>query len=344
MKRPVGVLQNKLSPIKRSMGPTLNLEIRGHPDSSPEGSKSERVFGITQVILRTEPGEDQAQVGVLEKNQKADRLSQEPGQWDKIRLEDGTEGFVPNALLTTWLPADGQMDIVHIVGEQEPAPPSMDSEFFAILAPPRATVDQARAWAESKGATETFLGLAELYWSISPSVGVDPAVAYAQSAKETNFGKFTGVLDETYKNPCGMKRTETGKPEDSDDYIAEAHKRFDSWEDGISAHVDHLALYAGAAGYPKEGTLDPRHFESLFGRCPTVESLGGNWGSVGGLWRESAGLCGSDDGILTMEIMRKEFFNGQKYGDCPENAGNSRDQGDDGKPSCREDRDSPRGI
>ena len=31
VKRPVGVLQNKLSPIKRSMGPTLNLEIRGHP-------------------------------------------------------------------------------------------------------------------------------------------------------------------------------------------------------------------------------------------------------------------------------------------------------------------------
>ena len=59
------------------------------------------------------------------------------------------------------------------------------------------------------------------------------------------------------------------QPEDSDDFIAEAHKRFDSWEDGISAHVDHLALYAGAAGYPKEGTLDPRHFESLFGRCPT---------------------------------------------------------------------------
>ena len=56
-------------------------------------------------------------------------------------------------------------------------------------------------------------------------MGVDPAVAYAQSAKETNFGKFTGVLDETYKNPCGMKRTETGKPEDSDDFIAEAHKR-----------------------------------------------------------------------------------------------------------------------
>ena len=52
---------------------------------SPDGSKSDCVFGITQVILRTEPGEDQAQVGVLEKNEKADRLSQEAGQWDKIR-------------------------------------------------------------------------------------------------------------------------------------------------------------------------------------------------------------------------------------------------------------------
>ena len=30
------------------------------------------------------------------------------------------------------------------------------------------------------------------------------------------------------------------------------------------------------------------------------------------LWREPAGLCGSNDGILTMKTMRKELFNGQK--------------------------------
>ena len=256
----------------------LPAEPEDNSSTTPKAGKSERVFGITQVILRTGPGDDQEQVGVLEKHEMADRLSQEPGQWDKIRLENGTEGFVPNALLTTWLPAEGQAGVVHIV--DNPGPPDA-AETFAILAPARATADQARAWAQSKGATQNFVELAELYWSLAPTAGVDPAVAYAQSAKETNFGKFTGVLDETYKNPCGMKKTESGKPEDSDDFIAEAHKRFDSWEDGIIAHIDHLALYAGAEGYPKEGTLDPRHFDSLFGRCPTVESLGGNWAPSG---------------------------------------------------------------
>jgi hypothetical protein len=59
------------------------------------------------------------------------------------------------------------------------------------------------------------------------------------------------------------------------------------------AHSDHLALYAGAPNMPKyspdcashsnEGykhngeTKDPRHFTYLLGKCPTVESLGGNW-------------------------------------------------------------------
>ena len=61
------------------------------------------------------------------------------------------------------------------------------------------------------------------------------------------------------------------------DYQASAHKRFATWEDGISAHLDHLALYAGANGYPKSNTMDPRHFAYLFGTCKYVEDLGGRW-------------------------------------------------------------------
>ncbi len=56
-----------------------------------------------------------------------------------------------------------------------------------------------------------------------------------------------------------------------------AHKRFSSWEEGITACVDHLALYAGAPGYPRPDTPDPRHFSSLRGVAPTVEALGGRW-------------------------------------------------------------------
>ena len=54
-----------------------------------------------------------------------------------------------------------------------------------------------------------------------------------------------------------------------------AHQKFDSWDEGVQAHMDHLALYAGANGYPKNNTYDPRHFVTIKGKATTVNSLGG---------------------------------------------------------------------
>jgi hypothetical protein len=141
-----------------------------------------------------------------------------------------------------------------------------------ILHAPRATLGQAKEWAKGKGATDVFIGLANIYWTLAPPVGVDPVVAYCQAAKETGYGKFGGVIDASYHNPCGIKTSEGGG-----NYDPRAHQRFASWEDGVSAHIDHLALYAGAEGYPKQNTPDPRHFPYLRGTAITVEQLGGKW-------------------------------------------------------------------
>ncbi|MBO8128408.1 MAG: glucosaminidase domain-containing protein [Peptococcaceae bacterium] len=141
-----------------------------------------------------------------------------------------------------------------------------------ILSSTTVTVEQAQAWARSRGATQTFINLAPLYWRLAPERGVNPAGAYAQAAKETGFGRFGGVLDESFRNPCGMKTTQGG-----DNYDPDAHQRFSSWEEGVTAHLDHLALYAGATGYPKEDTPDPRHFAVIKGRAATFEDLGGKW-------------------------------------------------------------------
>jgi N-acetylmuramoyl-L-alanine amidase len=132
---------------------------------------------------------------------------------------------------------------------------------------------QAETWARNKKATETFISLAEKYWSLAEKRGnVDPAVAYAQAAKETGFGKFGGVIDETYNNPCGLKTTQGGADGDP-----AAHMRFKDWEEGITAHLDHLALYAGVEGYPRIDTPDPRHFPFIKGKGYSVEALGGAW-------------------------------------------------------------------
>src|SRR5690606_32028850 len=111
-----------------------------------------------------------------------------------------------------------------------------------------------------------------LYWELAPQRGgVDPAVAYAQAAKETGFGRFGGAVRPDYHNPCGLKtRTASGdRPED--------HQRFPDWRTGVTAHLDHLALYAGAPGYPRADTPDPRHFAWIKGEAATVEALGGAW-------------------------------------------------------------------
>ena len=156
-----------------------------------------------------------------------------------------------------------------------------------ILSSDSTTVAQAEAWARAKGATEEFVGLASLYQKYASSRGgVNWVVAYVQAAKETGYGKFGGVLDASYHNPCGLKNSSGGADEDPN-----AHKRFDNWDQGIIAHLDHLALYAGAAGYPKTNyvskwqnanldstsTYDPRHFANLKGRATTVNDLGGQW-------------------------------------------------------------------
>ncbi|WP_459479376.1 N-acetylmuramoyl-L-alanine amidase [Clostridium saccharoperbutylacetonicum] len=144
---------------------------------------------------------------------------------------------------------------------------------FKIISDTKVTAKEAEEWAESKGATETFVGLADLYFKYAPDHGdVNPAIAYVQAAKETGFGKFGGVIDESYHNPCGLK-----KPEGGGDTDPNAHQKFASWDEGVQAHLDHLALYAGADGYPRSDTPDPRHFATVKGRATTVNSLGTKW-------------------------------------------------------------------
>ncbi len=141
-----------------------------------------------------------------------------------------------------------------------------------IIGPPTTDVYQMQEWAIAEEATDLFVTLAPIFYETSVKYGIDPAVVYTQSAKETNFMKFTGVLDASFNNPCGLKITAGGGNTDPN-----AHKRFANWEEGITAMVHHLALYAGHKDFPMKNTPDPRHFPSIYGKAPTVELLGGKW-------------------------------------------------------------------
>ena len=135
-----------------------------------------------------------------------------------------------------------------------------------------ATVDDARAWARANDARPGFRIRADRYWAIAAEREIRADVLYALSAKETAFGRHPGVVPVTHFNPCGLKVSAGGADDDPD-----AHQRFDTWDEGIAACADHLALYAGAPGYPRAGSPDPRHFAFLFETAVTVEDLGGRW-------------------------------------------------------------------
>lgn len=141
-----------------------------------------------------------------------------------------------------------------------------------ILNKPTSTYLQCKKWAESKKPNPLFLEILPKLYNIAIENGIDPTLVVAQCAKETGYCKFGGVLDASFRNPCGLKIVKGGG-----DYDPNAHKRFDSWDDGITAQCQHLALYAGKEGYPLSNPLDPRHFSYLLGKCKTVESLSGNW-------------------------------------------------------------------
>jgi len=143
---------------------------------------------------------------------------------------------------------------------------------YKIKNAPTANVEQMKQWAKDRNASQLFIDTADIFYNVAVREGCDPVVVYAQSAKETNFFKFGGVIDATYHNTCGLKISSGGG-----NYDPSAHKKFKDWEEGITAHVHHLLLYAGAEGYPLTNTPDPRHFSCILGDAPTVEMLSGKW-------------------------------------------------------------------
>ena len=158
-----------------------------------------------------------------------------------------------------------------------------------ILGETKITYNQLKAWVKSKKSADPLL-LANLpsIWRAAIKRGIMPEVMCSQICIETGYFNFGGVLNASYHNTCGLKTTKGGS-----DKAAKAHMKFKSWEEGINAHADHLALYAGAKGFPKYSpetkgyynenckangtTKDPRHFTYLYGKCKTVEGLSGTW-------------------------------------------------------------------
>ena len=109
-------------------------------------------------------------------------------------------------------------------------------------------------------------------------MGIRPEVLYAQAAKETAFGNYTGVLPPTHNNWAGIKIREGGPNNDPD-----AHEKFNSPEDGVRAHFNHICAYVGKEpiGEP-HGRYHTVMTTSWAGTIRYVEELGARWAPASG--------------------------------------------------------------
>ena len=153
-----------------------------------------------------------------------------------------------------------------------------------IINDPSITVDECREWLKTKNkCNEIVFDLLDTMWFASIRNGIDPCVLLAQSLIETDY--FTNKINLFNRNTGNLRDVSLFKKYGG-------YTTFDSWIKGIHAHADHLALCAGANGFPKrsirskklyrngltmfklnELTFDPMHFEYLMGTCTKVEHL-----------------------------------------------------------------------
>lgn len=193
-----------------------------------------------------------------------------------IRLADMTSVIIERGFMTNPTDAGLLFDNAHLQlqarGIADAITGIYGQQLTPILGRPQATVHQAKQWAKDRNAHQRFIDIADEYWWQGPLLGIRPEVAYAQSAKETAFGRYGGAVHPDQNNWAGIKTaTATGdQPED--------HETFASPAEGVRAHYNHLCAYVG-----KNPVGDPhgRYYLvtrlSWAGTIRHVEELGGRW-------------------------------------------------------------------
>lgn len=134
------------------------------------------------------------------------------------------------------------------------------------------TVEDAKVWAEKNGAHQRFIDIADVYWAYGLITGIRPEIMYAQAAKETGFGNYRGAVVPEQNNWAGIKtKTATGD-------LTEDHETFETPEDGVRGHFNHMSAYLGLepVGEPHGRYYSVKSMKWA-GTVKTLEELGGKW-------------------------------------------------------------------
>ena len=144
--------------------------------------------------------------------------------------------------------------------------------YTPLIGEAQISVEQAKQWARNRGAADRFVNIADSYWYYGQLMGVRPEILYAQAAKETNFGKYTGNVIPEQNNWAGIKVAGATGDTTYD------HESFATPEDGVRGHYNHMGAYIGLKpiGEP-HGRYYATSKISWAGTVKTLEELGGKW-------------------------------------------------------------------
>ena len=144
--------------------------------------------------------------------------------------------------------------------------------YTPLIGKAQVTVEQAQKWAAEHNAEEIFINIAPLYWKYGEITGLRPEILYAQAAKETGYGRYTGAVKPEMNNWAGIKikNPEADRTED--------HETFATPDDGVRAHFNHMSAYVGLE---PTGEVHDRYYVvksiSWAGKVKNLEALGGRW-------------------------------------------------------------------
>ncbi len=134
------------------------------------------------------------------------------------------------------------------------------------------TLEQAIDWAKRNNAAEIFIEAAPLYWEYGEIFGIRADVMYAQAAKETGFGKYTGKVRPEMNNWAGIKKYGAVGDETDD------HETFATPDDGVRGHFNHMSAYVGVDPVGEtHGRYKSVKSLEWAGTVEFVEQLGGKW-------------------------------------------------------------------
>lgn len=140
----------------------------------------------------------------------------------------------------------------------------------AILGEARADVAQMRAFVARVNPNAP--DVAPFYLQHGERLGVRGDLAFAQAIWETNYFRFTGIVQPQQNNYAGIGATGPGQP----------GARFATPEQGVIAHLQHLYAYATTRPLPAgEPKVDPRFDLVQRGSAPNLYDLNGKWAVPG---------------------------------------------------------------